>query len=589
MTRLDQFLLSALALLPSATGASLPEKSCKAYPGTSDWPSRHTWGKLNETLGGKLLAPLPPGAACHPGWPTYDPDACLDVQTDWSVYEYHTGDPISVMWDQYTNWTCLPNETFPCSASGYPAYVVNATTPEHVKLGIDFARKHDIRLVVKNTGHDYLGRAIAPGSLSIWTHHLNSIVYHKGEFRLDNSHTTIPGDAVTVGAGAQIYDIYSATDKHNHTIVGGGGKSVGIGGYITGGGHSALSARFGLAADQVLQMSMVTPGGKIITINEDNHADLFWAMRGGGGSTFGVLTSITLKTHKTPKITTSSWMFIVDPDAEYVYEAIAYALSLYPSLGDAGMSGYTFVTSRVANPFPIPGAPKEVAGVMGQFIVQDVDDPDYVQNVWKPINETIQKRWSGAVQLIVGIEHYDSFLDWFDLHYDQGTAGNSSYLVSRLLGEEALDGDQAALAKALEPAMSPSGGMAAFLVAGKGVRDACPRGGSNAVNPGWRKSYVHALTGQGFPPFNRTAEAEAVENLINTWDPLRKLTPDTGSYINEAFPFEPDWQHTFWGDNYERLLSIKKAVDPKDVLWCVPCVGNEGWKQRHDGRLCRVK
>lgn len=212
----------------------------------------------------------------------------------------------------------------------------------------------------------------------------------------------------------------------------------------------------------------------------------------GGGSTFGVLTSLTLKTHKTPKITTSSLMLFTDAKSKFVYDVIAYGLSLFPSLGDAGLSGYSLISPGIENPVPIPGAPKEVAGILGQFIVQDVEDPEYTEKIWKPINETIQKRWSGAVQLIVGKEEYPSFLKWFDVHYDQDTAGNSSYLVSRLLSKEALDGDQDALKVALKSAMGPSGGMGAFLVAGKGVRDAKPRGGSDAVNPGWRKSYVHA-------------------------------------------------------------------------------------------------
>lgn len=133
---------------------------------------------------------------------------------------------------------------------------------------------------MKNTGHDYIGRSIAPGALSIWTHHLNGILIHKDEFTLDGCDVTIEGPAVTIGAGAQMWDVYSATDAINQTIVGGGGKSVGIGGYITGGGHSILSPRYGLAADQVLQMEMVTPGGEIVTINERQHSDLFWAMRG---------------------------------------------------------------------------------------------------------------------------------------------------------------------------------------------------------------------------------------------------------------------------------------------------------------------
>jgi FAD/FMN-containing dehydrogenase len=91
---------------------------------------------------------------------------------------------------------------------------------------------------------------------------------------------TIPGNSVTVGAGTQMIRIYEYLDAFNQTMVGGMGKTVGIGGYVTGGGHSVLSNRYGLAADQVLQMEMVTPGGDIITINECSHPDLFWAMRG---------------------------------------------------------------------------------------------------------------------------------------------------------------------------------------------------------------------------------------------------------------------------------------------------------------------
>lgn len=68
---------------------------------------------------------------------------------------------------------------------------------------------------------------------------------------------------------------------------------------------------------------------------------------------------------------------------------------------------------------------------------------------------------------------------------------------------------------------------------------------------------------------------------------MRQLSPDMGSYVNENNPAEPDWQHSFWGENYDRLLSIKQEVDPSDVLWCSPCVGNEGWEEV-GYQLCRV-
>lgn len=77
-----------------------------------------------------------------------------------------------------------------------------------------------------------------------------------------------------------MYDLYTAADKYNATIVGGGAKSVGVGGYFTGGGHGALSANYGLASDNVLEVELVTPDGKVVVANEDQNTDLFWALRG---------------------------------------------------------------------------------------------------------------------------------------------------------------------------------------------------------------------------------------------------------------------------------------------------------------------
>lgn len=77
-----------------------------------------------------------------------------------------------------------------------------------------------------------------------------------------------------------MYDLYKAADDHNATIVGGGAKSVGVGGYFTGGGHGILAHDYGLASDNVLEIQVVTPKGKILVVNEAQHSDLFWALRG---------------------------------------------------------------------------------------------------------------------------------------------------------------------------------------------------------------------------------------------------------------------------------------------------------------------
>ena len=263
----------------STAWSSHHSDECKATPGSKTWPRDGEWAALNHSLSGRLLKPSPPGAVCHPTQPTFDIAACPAVEAGWLTTAWHSDNPISVPENNWVNDTCLPNPLDPCSGEGYPIYVVNATCSEDVKIGIDFAREKNVRLVVKGTGHDYLGRSSAPNSLSIWTRHIQGLTFHDG-FKPKGCRTKINTSAVTVAAGVPMLEIDEQAHLRNLTIVGGGAGTVGIGGYLTGGGHSALSSTYGLAVDQVLEMEIVTPGGDILTINECQNTDLFWAMRG---------------------------------------------------------------------------------------------------------------------------------------------------------------------------------------------------------------------------------------------------------------------------------------------------------------------
>jgi hypothetical protein len=139
---------------------SLARAECKATPSNSSWPSTDVWTAFNSSLGGHLIQPTPPGAVCHTDQESYNAATCLNVQTEWSTYPFHRADPVSSAWNNYNNDTCLPEATYSCSGKGYPAFVVNATSEEHVVLGVQFARKYGIRLIVKATGHDYMGRYV---------------------------------------------------------------------------------------------------------------------------------------------------------------------------------------------------------------------------------------------------------------------------------------------------------------------------------------------------------------------------------------------------------------------------------------------
>lgn len=126
-------------------------KTCRSIPGDPSWPSPREWASLNKTLDGRLLQPPPPAAVCHPEQPSYDPRKCSNVVEQWKKYEYHVENPISVMSSPFANDACLPDPSLPCSSKGYPVFVVNATSSQHVKLGIDFG-KCIITLSVIETG-----------------------------------------------------------------------------------------------------------------------------------------------------------------------------------------------------------------------------------------------------------------------------------------------------------------------------------------------------------------------------------------------------------------------------------------------------
>lgn len=133
--------LSSLAL----AGGLSPSQPCKAFPNTPSWPSTDLWNQLNGTVDGRLLQPALPGGVCHPEQPNFDEEGCQEVGANgeagkglWSSYDWHAADPLSVQWDSWSNWTCLPRVDAPCSGSAYPAYVVNASTAEHVASAVNF-------------------------------------------------------------------------------------------------------------------------------------------------------------------------------------------------------------------------------------------------------------------------------------------------------------------------------------------------------------------------------------------------------------------------------------------------------------------
>src|ERR1700761_4227169 len=105
------FVLSCISLmLVAESGASTP-KACKVTPDSPNWPSVSDWTNLNQTLGGALLRPDPPAAACHKEHSAYDSQVCRQIRARWTSSQWHSDNPTSSLWQNWNNYSCLPNAT----------------------------------------------------------------------------------------------------------------------------------------------------------------------------------------------------------------------------------------------------------------------------------------------------------------------------------------------------------------------------------------------------------------------------------------------------------------------------------------------
>lgn len=237
---------------------------CRCLPHQSCWPSPQDWSALNVSIEGQLTAVQPVAKVCHTG--QFNQYACDVIQEKWSDSLWRAAEPGAVQWENWEAWpehnqSCYASSPrqVPCGQGRISLYSAKVYTAQQIQRAVQFASRHHIRLVIKNSGHDFLGRSTAPGSLQISTHAMkdirvvddfvpNGAPKNKGE-----------GPAVTIGAGVALPELYAAVSKYNRIVTGGSSHTVGAaGGYIQGGGHSPFGAWEGLASDNALEFEVVT-------------------------------------------------------------------------------------------------------------------------------------------------------------------------------------------------------------------------------------------------------------------------------------------------------------------------------------------
>jgi FAD/FMN-containing dehydrogenase len=584
-------ILSALwpRLMESAGGASpSPSPASRVRPSDPGWPDNAAWEKLNQTVGGRLIkvdAPL----VGHGAADTAAREKLIkDLQNP-----FYIGDQPGAT--QTTGWV-------DAWMSAPSVYAIAAQTTDDVVAGVNFARTNNLRLVVKGGGHSYLGGSNATDSLLIWTRPMNRIVLHDAFVGQGCAGQHSPQPAVTIESGAMWIDAYHAvTVEAGRYVQGGGCTTVGVAGLIQGGGFGSWSKKFGLAAAGLLEAEIVTADGEIRIANACTNPDLFWAIKGGGGGTFGVLTKLTLRTRDLPDFFGAVIASIQAKSDTAFHELLHEFIDFYrdhlfnPHWGET-------VSFRGNNEVSITMvfqglAKSEVETLWNPFFDWIKKSPDKYTIAFDPIILAVpaQKFWDAAFlkKYLPQAVFLDSRQGAPEKHYwweaDNGQIGmywhgyQSTWLPETLLAK-----DQTT--KLVDALFSATRHWRATFHFNKGLAGASPEEIAAArdtpMNPAVLNAFALVIIGGGGPPVypgipghepDVIAARQNAQKIGQAMTEFSKIVPRPASYVNETNYFEESWQESFWGPNYARLKIIKEKYDPTGLFFVHHGVGSENW------------
>lgn len=281
-------------------------------------------------------------------------------------------------------------------------------------------------------------------SISIWTRNFNKIE-HNASWSLLNGEKE---NVLVAGSGTVWGDLYGAAAEQGRVVVGGNDETVGLGGFIQGGGHGPLTSTYGLATHQVLQATVVTTEGRILVANDGQNQDLFWAVRGGGAGQYGVITEYVLKTHPPPELVTIGTLQIAPPtdsgnlSTNATWDAAATIFSSIPDLMDSGLAGVTILATgrRAMSLYPsLKELPSGV--VMNQMFFGYNVTPAAMALLVDPVITHIRSHSNNSTLAITWAEpaiyrNYTSFSKV--ISGTSNAAGGGGLMSTRLLGRAEL-------------------------------------------------------------------------------------------------------------------------------------------------------
>lgn len=581
---------AALMLAPAIDTMAVGRGALRrTRPGDPAWPTPEMWKGLASRVGGRLVEPKPLFMSCGE---LSQADACSAIRKE-MFNPFFLGDQVSgtQVSGWFNAWTPEPS-----------AYAIVAHSAEDVAQGVNFAREYNLRLVVKGPGHSYLGCSSAPDSLLIWTRQMNDVTVHDSFKPLgcDEACDAIP--AVSVGGGAIWIDVYHAVSVVGGRYAQGGAcTEVGVAGLLQGGGFGSLSQRFGTAGASLLEAEVVTADGRIRTVNARRDPDLFWALKGGGGGNFAVVTRVTLKTHELPTYF-GTVQVTFKAQSEQAFGSLlnqffaVYAQNLFnPQWGEQVhvQGDNTLSVSMLSQ-----GLGDAEMRAAWKPLLDWVGEPAHGVVITDPFSATpipariywdLQRRPDMGLK-DVNFDHRPDAPTWHGWWKRDATQvgvflhGFDSVWLPRTLLDP---GRRPALVDALYDA---SRAHDVILYFNKGLASAPPEAiaasRDTPMNPAVLNAFALAIVVDGGPPAfqgsvfgppNAATAQKHAEGIDQAMRRLRQAAPSAGSYVAESNFFNENWRDDYWGEHYARLRRIKSRYDPRGLFINHHGVGSEDW------------
>jgi len=445
-----------------------------------------------------------------------------------------------------------------------PGAVVMAQNASDVVAAVQFAAGASLAISVKSTGHCYSGNCMSKGSL------------HIDLTRMERISVDTHAMEMHAQPGANFKAMYEAADNNGVLVVGGMCPTVGPVGFALGGGHGPLIRSLGLGVDNIISVDLVTASGKSVTASEATNPELFWALRGGGGGAFGIVTNMRFKVHPAPtQMVSLSCAWPVSHNKQRIGEPILaeWQRDVMPALADP-WTFYTVVMKIPLGPTVTKFNPLTMNGLL---IVEGLYNGAWSAKMLGGVEPLLQL--GKDAQLKCDFTNHSSFKAWHDNAWfaDEGPIAFRTYMASSFAQPNF---DNHAHAKLLTDTVTslPIGAINMMFGVQLGGVVSRPIGGINStsISVDFRNALFMQENDADWN-FER-ADTNQIHWARSVGDAVAALPGFSGSYMNEPDPSKSrggQYEGLFWGeDNFRKLQGIKRLWDSDALFDCKQCVYN---------------